>query len=287
MIRGTFVWHRGIDFELAPLVGRAWLDVLRVTDASATVCIWSCPDQPLPRRIQEEFCCHDFCMSAAIDRYQEYLRPGTTFSPWGTKSGPNFQFFQVLDLARRAHGETLTLWIEPDTFPLTQSIGLLAERLDHEFPDAFVIGAYVHSGILADLAPNLHQHVNGHAIYRLSAEFETFRRSIWIPSLIHVIQRYPEFAFDCLNTDSVLELLPMSLMQSWQAFAHRFVRTPHFINASTAEVRTAKDLSNILSQHMSDFPHLKTQDVFSIHVKGDPMIMLESLYQALIARSPA
>lgn len=237
-------------------------------------CIWvSIENSPLfPHALRKEVCYHEFELHDSLDRYDRVLHHNASWSPWGIKSGPNIQFFRVLAGACQAHPGDRVLLIEPDTYPFPKlnSNTILAESAEGEAP--WVLGARVHPWSRDSLAPFLHDHINGHAVYRMSSEFSSFLEFVWIPSLLVVLRKSPEFAFDCLTPHVVEKELPLSLRLDWQNNYHHFVTHPGLINASNVVVKNRQQLARLIDAHLRD-RHTNPEGInltglLSLHVKG-------------------
>lgn len=127
------------------------------------------------------------------DRYERHGRgePGD----YGFKSGPNVQFFRGLERLQTPEGG-FALVVETDTRPIRAGWVTAARQEAARHPDAWVIGS-TYRGPERTLAPSIRHHLNGNAIYSLSAEFGTFRRTCWEPALKDIVRSgTPSVAYD-------------------------------------------------------------------------------------------
>jgi len=208
---------------------------------NAPFCLWSTVRPPHPFA-GESVCWHELKLPERIDRYERGTVAKGIWSPWGNKSGPNFQFFMQLEEMRTQHPEEWVLQIEGDTFLVGEDPGAQIERLLAAHPEAWVIGAVNHPKVLEVLDPLLHGHINGAAFYRVgSAEFRDFRRQVWIPTLIELVGKVPSMAYDCASAPEIWDQLSKALHLGWLAGNSKFVRTFGMVNASTIATRVLDD----------------------------------------------
>ncbi len=213
-----------------------WVEALSTPgEAPVGACVWGVNASPADTShpLAGTFCWHRHDVPAHVDRYTRVVRRGMPWSPWGTVSGPNLQFFERLDRAPGLHPEPWTLGIEPDTFPLgtdlRDDVGDLLDR----HGDAWVIGATPHAWLRPSLPPALWHHLNGAALYRSGCEeFEAFRAEVWIPSLLAFVQDVPTTAWDALTAPGLHARLPAQLRRAWAAESRRFVPTAGMVNVS-------------------------------------------------------
>jgi len=238
-LRVTMVWAPTTD-TAALDVTVEWADRLAGPGRSAPpVCIWTARATPVPtdHPAATRACWHDLDLPSRIDRHAHHRSADLAWSPWGTKSGPNFQFFALLDAVAAAHPEEWILFAEPDTVPVGPDPGDHLAAVVTAHPDAWVIGAHPHPGVLPDLPPGLHHHLNGAALYRVAdPAFAEFRAEVWVPSLLWQVRRDPEYAYDCITDPSQWAGLPPGLATAWADHADRFVPTAGMVNASTLTV---------------------------------------------------
>ncbi|MEI8000184.1 MAG: hypothetical protein WCI50_02440 [Actinomycetes bacterium] len=249
-LRVTMAWVPSDD--LAPLDGALeWADRLDLLQSSVPrVCIWTTRAFPPPtdHPAATHCCWHDLDLPRRIDRHVAADRPDLPWSPWGTKSGPNFQFFVLLDAVAAAHPEEWVLYTEPDTLPVELDVTEPVTRVLERHPDAWMIGAPPHVSELPALEPELHHHLNGAALYRVGARaFADFRAEVWIPSLLSKVRDRPEYAYDCLTDPAQWAELAPPLATAWRTEAQRFVATAGMVNASTSHL-TPPDVDGVLTE---------------------------------------
>ena len=276
MIRVAQIWTPSDGIASLDLLHR-WAPQEHLSTTGA--CVWV-PDQHVdkfPQLFRQRFCFHIFRINPAIDRYERVPSPSLRWSPWGIKSGPNFQFFTVLRESHAVHGEHQLLLVEPDTYPMNEARNKLTRRVTDVPTANWVFGARVHPWSRRALAPILHDHINGHALYALSQGFMSFLEFVWIPSLLLLTRKYDEFAFDCLTPQVVEEELPASLRDDWEANYARFTTSPTMVNASNLRIRDVSELRDLVGAHLADGrtnpDGIDFMDVVSVHVKGYPTIL--------------
>lgn len=176
------------------------------------------------------------------DRYATAL--GWRTVPWrpaGTKSGPNLQWWRILETVASEEGVEWLLLVEADTIPAEECVADRVRDLLSMHPDAWVIGALPHAASLGRLDPRLRDHLNGAALYHVGdGSFQQFLRSVWLPSLLLVLQDQVDIAFDCLTAPSLWQDIPMELGDAWARNAARFQSTDTMVNASSLSGRPAQ-----------------------------------------------
>lgn len=235
-LRVTMTWAPPVD-PAALDVAVAWADRLAADAAAeaAPVCVWTTrpvtpPDHPATTRC----CWHHLDLAERVDRHAAHRRSDLPWSPWGTKSGPNVQFFALLDAVAVHHPDEWILYAEPDTVPVGPDPAGSARAVVARHPDAWVIGAEPHPRVRPDVAVDLRNHLNGAALYRIGdPAFAEFRTGVWIPSLLDRIRDDPEYAYDCVTDPAQWTMLPPTLAAAWRSAADRFVATAGMVNAST------------------------------------------------------
>jgi hypothetical protein len=187
-----------------------------------------------------EGCVHFYPIRQEIDRYVRMWTPKTPPSPWGLKSGPNSQFFSILSEMARLHPEDWVLQLESDVFSLRP---LVPEDFSADFDNLWVLGARTHPSALHTLEDSLWNHLNGAAFYRVgSQDFIRFLRGVWQTSLLFMLHKRPDYAYDCLSSPPVWESLPPDLREKWKAARVYFASTPGMINASSLTRLEARKL---------------------------------------------
>lgn len=246
-LRVTMTWAPPDD-PVALDVAVAWSDCLADGRGGVPVCIWTAHPVPPPDHPAADRCCwHHLDLAPRVDRHASRRRPDLPWSPWGTKSGPNVQFFALLDAVAACHPEEWILYAEPDTVPVGPDPATPLRTVVARHPDAWVVGAHPHPRVRPDVADDLWHHLNGAALYRVGdPTFADFRTGVWMPSLLEHVRRDPEYAYDCVTDPAQWAALPPSLATAWRAEADRFVVTAGMVNASTLTL-TPADVAGILA----------------------------------------
>lgn len=193
------------------------------------------PSSLAPWRLLNVDCLHEIHIPKEIDSYSQSvpLHPGR--SSWGRKSGPNWQFFEVMDQLNRIHSQQWTLLLEWDTFPVLRFLrDALGKTLEEASEGVWMVGGRNHPDVLHGLDPRFHRHKNGVALYRTgSAAFNNFVRAVWVPSLIELARREPNIAFDVLTSPDVWPSLSHVLRRQWEDHAEAFQDSDLILNRST------------------------------------------------------
>lgn len=180
-------------------------------------------------------CLHEIQVPKEIDNYSRgvLLHPGK--SSWGRKSGPNWQFFEVMTQLNQIHTEQWSLLLEWDTYPVERNLrDALTKTLEEVSESVWMVGGRNHPDVLDGLDPRFHGHKNGVALYRTgSTEFSDFVRAVWAPSLIELARREPGIAFDVLTSPDVWPSLGRALRNQWEAHAEAFQASDLILNRST------------------------------------------------------
>jgi hypothetical protein len=278
IVRPALVWHPGAGPEGlrraiewgAALQGCAPDDI-----AAGSVCVWS-PGPPdaasstIPDDVRRVACWHTFDVPEVLDVHATRLAPGRPWTPWGTKSGPNIQFFSLIERWADAHDHPWVLLVEPDTYPMPHDV-VRSEigRLLEAHPDAWVIGAPAHPTARAVLPQAIGRHLNGAALYRAGdANFIRFVRRVWMPSLFTVTRDDPVLAWDCLTDPSTSALLQTSLRTAWEQAQHRFVATAGMVNLSTHALDDAGLAAALAHPELVERLRLEGARPWQIHAKG-------------------
>jgi hypothetical protein len=234
-LRLTMWWLTREGDASFDVLGR-WVDALsNPAGPPIGACVWavnaSASDTSHPRAA--EFCWHRHDMPRHVDRYTRVVHRGMPWSPWGTISGPNFQFFDRLATSPSLHPEPWALSVEPDTFPLHDDLRQDVTHLLDRHPQAWVIGATPHTWVREHLPPYLLNHLNGAALYHVgSKEFVSFGAEVWTPSLMALVRQSPTTGWDAISDPALQSRLPEQLRRAWAQEAHRFVSTAGMVNVS-------------------------------------------------------
>lgn len=190
---------------------------------------------------EETYCVHRLLVPREVDRYIRTWDPRARWSPWGLKSGPNFQFFRVLEETHAAHPEQWVFLLETDVVPLRPPT---PDDLRLDMDSLWVVGAHQHPAVLRHLDANLWNHLNGAALYHVGdAQFRAFLESVWKPSLLYLLHENPTLAYDCLTSPELWSLLPELLQGAWEEHSSRFSSAPGMINASSLSGSRARGVA--------------------------------------------
>jgi hypothetical protein len=178
----------------------------------------------------------DLGLGGRVNRYIGSNAAVAAWNPWGYKSGPNYDFFAILDWCQNANADWVLLG-ETDLLPIGESLDSRVSDLLSSAQDRWVVGAEPSTESKRLLDPRIRDHINGAAFYRVSSkEFGVFRRQVWIPSLIALIKYFPFFAYDCIAAPGVWDLLSDHLRDSWERHRLLFHRTELMVNLSNIKV---------------------------------------------------
>lgn len=253
---------------------KMWLDRLRPDMGGINGCIYLSGPARLSSSdcdLALEFCWHVLSTPDSLDSYAQHFSKRHPWTPWGTKSGPNFQFFEILNLAGTQHTETWTLLIEEDCRPKNDAPGLeiLKDLELHE--NSWMIGGLPDPAIAPRLPHELRNHLNGAALYRASDHaFREFLTAVWLPGLLEMIALNERYAFDCLTSPEVFESLSPVLRSAWNSQRSRFTSVEGIQNLSTIEVDGATWLPTLPSNAHARESRKSTP--WMVHAKGfDPL----------------
>jgi len=202
----------------------------------------------------------DLGLGSRTNRYISENTAVAAWNPWGYKSGPNRDFFAIMDWCQN-QGTEWVLLAEADLLPIGSFLEARVKQLLLRADKTWVVGAEPSTESKRLLDPRLHDHINGAAFYRVgSQEFGAFRRLVWAPSLISLIKYFPFFAYDCVTATEVWDLLSEHLRDSWDAHRQYIYRTELMLN-----------LSNLLvsKSTLNDFIGAPSTPLF-IHAKLQP-----------------
>lgn len=179
-------------------------------------------------------CVHLLPLKDSIDRYIRESISIIEWNPWGRKSGPNFQFFELLNELSTAHPEDWILQLESDTFPLRELSSSDFQWIDGSNVQTWVRGAVPHPRVAGRLNSNSRSHINGAAFYRVgNRAFIDFLNYIWKPSLIQAAIRYENIAYDVLTSRQIERVIGGGkLAGDWTAHQARFTKEPGMVNLS-------------------------------------------------------
>lgn len=230
---------------------------------------------------------HNLNLSPDIDKYLDSTTNLKHWSPWGAKSGPNFQFFQILNYYRTNQATNWLLFLEADTFCTSKTAKSHVNRLLKEFSQAWVIGALPHALARKHLFPNFWDHINGACLLHVGdPDFHDFLARVWIPSVIYRIRSIPYYAYDCVTATKELLLLPEFLRDKWINAATRFIRTPTMLNVSnlSLSLQETQSLVELNSLEFADqtagstwFTHAKIREYLRAESQQDRLRIIERL----------
>lgn len=201
------------------------------------ICVWV-TGQHLHEEPMDGVCVHYLELDDTVDFYARSPLKKTPWSPWGLKSGPNFQFFEIL---RRMHGLQETEWVlqlETDTVPLRK-----VDRVDIgwilDSDDVWVAGSSAAYAEAKSLSRSTASHLNGAAFYRVGdSEVINFLLMTWARSLLHIVSSRPALAYDSLTSPGVWSELPGDLRASWLENKGRFQNAAGMVNLSNRTLST-------------------------------------------------
>ncbi len=271
-VRVMMVWAGTMSTRPLKLAAE-WARTLCPESTHPVACIWS--SSPKPTGLDTlgsepvEFCWHELRLPSRIDRHFAATHPRLPWSPWGTKSGPNFQFFRVLEAFSEAHPHQWVFAVEPDTYPIGRDPAGVVRDLVERNSGAWMIGGRPHPSLIPTLVPTMHRHLNGAALYGVGdPSFREFLSTTWIPSLLWKIRERPEYAFDCLTDAAESASLPVNLAKSWELAQHRFVPTAGIVNLSTRTL-SITDAQHLCTQERLTLQCAKERTTpWMLHAKG-------------------
>lgn len=161
-------------------------------------------------------CTHTLRLNPLIDGYQRQPHKRMTWSPWGHKSGPNFQFFRILNLAQQLHEEEWILQLELDTFPV-RKVNPDDIPWVYQKEGPWVVGAKPAASMVRGLSPSTRDHINGAAFYRVGEErFQSRLLVTWALSLLDLLRGRPGIAYDVVNSPLVWGRVARDLRYRWK-----------------------------------------------------------------------
>ena len=272
-VRPVMTWVPSADLTALD-VAVAWHDAL--TDGRAgSSCLWTTRplDRPVEHPAVDRLCWHVVDLPARIDRHLPVGDRRLPWSPWGWKSGPNRQFFTMLDRLAVEHDDDWVLLVEPDTYPIGDDVRGRVGDVIARHPTAWVIGGLPHPWTRPGLARTLWHHLNGAALYRVAdPDFARFRATVWIPSLLSRIRSEPAYAFDCITDPAEQDVLSDPLAAAWRRDEDRFVATAGIVNASTLVV--SPDRVGPLLAEVTAAVEEEGTAPWMLHAKGRPVVDL-------------
>ena len=213
-------------------------------DAKPGVCVWVTGDSLMKMDIPD-VCLHRLYLPPSIDFYGRSPLERRPWSPWGLKSGPNFQFFQILRQMNHLHHSEWVLQLEADTVPLRsvkqEDIGWFLND-----PNFWVAGSPADFARKRSLSSSTANHLNGAAFYRVGDPmFMRFLQLVWARSLLYLVNYRPAVAYDSLTSPGVWDELPLELRESWEENSNRFVQVKGMVNLSNRLLASSKHLDQL------------------------------------------
>ncbi len=201
------------------------------------VCVWVTGENP-PDFSLEGVCSHALSLPPVLDGYARSPLTKILWTPWGQKSGPNFQFFEILRRMHSSHRPEWVLQLESDTVPLrrvvSDDIPWVLERSDQ-----WVVGSSASHADNGTLSSTTKQHINGAAFYRVGdSGFVEFLSTTWVQSLLYLLKSRPALAYDVLSSPQLWRTLPPFLAQSWEENRDKFMVTSNMVNLSSRKLPT-------------------------------------------------
>ncbi|MGB3534814.1 MAG: hypothetical protein WBA13_15025 [Microcoleaceae cyanobacterium] len=196
----------------------------------------------------------------------------------GYKSGPNNQFFMIIEKLARDY--PYIFYMETDCFPIRPNwLQKLIEIVNST--EAFWIKGSLYRGTSG--VDQLYQnHLNGNAIYATgNSDFQRFVREIWKPFLFHTTKyNNRRIAYDCLlpiyfdRADASSKSNNKLIWYQWQNVASRFSYTNFIQNHSgTREAKGESEIS--VQQILRHYP--ETYIVHGSHFATEIGLEIQSL----------
>ena len=247
-----------------------WSEVLENGGERVPLCVYLLGDWKVqPHLSIARACFHNLSVPPSLDRYLTRMTPTATWNPWGLKSGPNWQFFQVLGDVSRNHPNEWTLLLETDTYPTRPDIVAGLYDLISSHPDRWVVGSIEPTVVSDRLEKRLVGHINGSALYHSGQPgFQAFLRSVWIPSLLSIVAERPDYPFDVLTAPQLWSEIPRELGDAWRREADRFIKVGEMLNLSNLTETEAADLL-IGLRRGGEYPSL-VDTALIVHSKWNP-----------------
>lgn len=208
------------------------------------ICVWV-TGQDLAEVDLPGVCSHLLPLPSVLDGYATSPLRKISWTPWGQKSGPNVQFFQILRLVGSLHATEWVLQLESDTVPVRK---VSEEDIPWVLNDSdnWVVGASTGHADHSSLSQATAKHLNGAAFYRVGdSGFMNFLETIWVQTLLYLLRYRPALAYDVLTSEALWSVLPVFLRESWRTNSHRFVVTSNMINLSNRKSVTRNPINQL------------------------------------------
>jgi hypothetical protein len=209
------------------------------------------------------FCLHALDINPHVDRYVRDFR-SVSHSPWGLKSGPNFQFPTMLNSMYEIHNNRWTLLLESDVYLIQENSAFPVEFFT-EKEEAWVIGAKNIDTVSQLISFDTWNHINGAAFYCTGdREFINFLNSVWIPTLLIGLKSQVNLPFDTLTDFDSLTFLDSGTRSKWIYEMRRFKTIDNYINASN--LKLDKRMINYFLTHWNG---QEKANISALHIKTD------------------
>lgn len=215
------------------------------------------------RQVLQDFCLHPLDINPHLDLYVRDFR-AVSHSPWGLKSGPNFQFPAILNSMHEIHNNTWTFLLESDVYLIDESAPFATDLFTKK-EDNWVIGAKNMDIVKKLISFDIWNHINGAAFYRTGARgFINFLNSIWIPTLLIGLKKQVNLPFDTLTDLDSLTFLDSSIKSKWISEIRRFKTMGNYVNASNLEMS-----KRTVNYFLAELKAEGKEDIFALHIKTD------------------
>ncbi len=228
-LRLILVARKGEEKKAARAVS-IWREAFsNVAPAGIEFCVWLTGNEPsTPEEI--EACVHTLHLNPLIDGYQRNPRHRMTWSPWGQKSGPNYQFFRILREMSALHPESWILQLELDTFPL-RKVTPKDIPWTHRGEELWVVGAGIQNAREQRKSRDLVNHINGAAFYRVGdSDFQNFLARTWQANLLETLRQRPGLAFDVMTSKAIEGKNKPGKRESWVIESEHFKTSTGMLN---------------------------------------------------------
>lgn len=208
------------------------------------ICVWV-TGQDVAQKDVPGACFHFLPLPSVLDGYATSPLRKISWTPWGQKSGPNVQFFQILRLLGSLHDTEWVLQLEADTVPVRK---VSEEDIPWVLNDSdnWVVGASTGHADHSSLSQATAKHLNGAAFYRVGdVGFINFLETTWVQTLLYLLRYRPALAYDVLTSEELWSMLPPSLSEAWEINRQRFVVTPNMINLSNRKSVTSNPIDQL------------------------------------------
>ncbi len=228
-LRLILVARKGDEQDVADAV-TTWREAFsKVAPEGIEFCVWLTGIEPtVTQKIAA--CVHTLHLNPLIDGYQRNPQHRMTWSPWGQKSGPNYQFFRILQEMSMLHPESWILQLELDTFPLRKVMPADMPWV-YSTGELWVVGAGINDPASTGKHRGPMNHINGAAFYRIGdSNFRNFLARAWQVDLIQALQERPGLAFDVITSKAIEGRIRSEQRKSWGIESNHFRATGGMLN---------------------------------------------------------